>query len=147
MTSKKVLKLDFEGEYDFILLGLISGFRDYKLCFELNDLLKLNFQRKDDVVLPAGRPGATTRHSYFDCEGADFESYHILSNRDKAGTGFFIQEKKNIDFFLIINSTSLNFDVKNLIARIRTIDIISGVYELNPYDLKSADSFLIFLES
>lgn len=147
MSSKKVLKLDFEGEYDFLLLGLISGFRDYKLCFELNELLKLNFQRREDVILPTGRPGSTTRHSYFDCQGGDFETYHILSNRDKAGTGFFIQEKKNIDFFLIISGASTNFDMKHLIKEIRSIDIVSGVYELNPYDIKSADSFLIFLES
>lgn len=145
--SKKILKLDFEGEYDFLLLGLICGYKDYKLCFELNEMLKLNFQRKDDVNFPAGRPGSNTRHSYYESAGNDFESYHILSNRDKAGTGFFIQEKKNVDFFLLITNAAGSFDLKKLISDIRKVDIVSGVYELDPYDLKSADSFLIFLES
>ncbi|HMT29775.1 MAG TPA: IPExxxVDY family protein [Bacteroidia bacterium] len=145
--SKKILKLDFEGEYNFILLGIICGYKDYKLCFELNEGLKLNFQRKEDVNFPAGRPGSNTRHSYYESPGNDFETYHILSNKDKAGTGYFIPENRNIDFFLLITDASGSYDLKTLIADIRRLDIVSGVYEMDPYELKSADSFLIFLES
>ncbi len=145
--SKKVIKLDFEGEYNFVLLGLICGFKDYKLCFELNQLLNLNFQRKEDVLFPAGRPGSSTRHSYFESKGHDFESYHVLSNRDKSGTGFVIPENKNIDFFVLVTDASLDFKTKNLITSLRKVEIISGVYEMDPYKIKSADSFLFFLES
>lgn len=144
---KKVIKLDFEGEYNFILLGLICGFKDYKLCFELNHALNLNFQRNDDVNIPTGRPGSNTRHSYYLANGLDYESYHVLANRDKAGAGFFIPEKKNIDFFLLITDAAGSFEIKNMIATLRNVDIISGVYEMDPYEMKSADSFLIFLES
>lgn len=144
---KKIIKLEFEGEYDFVLIGLICGYKDYKLCFELNDAFNLKFSRRDDVNVPAGRPGSNTRHSHFESPGTDFETYHILSNRDKSGTGYFIPENKNIDFFLLITESSNDFDVDHMIGSMRNIEIISGVYELDPYKMKSADSFLIFLES
>ncbi|MBL0341566.1 MAG: IPExxxVDY family protein [Bacteroidetes bacterium] len=145
--SKKIIKLDFEGEFNFILLGLLCGFKDYKLCFELNHILNLSFQRKDDVNIPAGRPGSNTRHSHYESNGFDFESYHVLSNRDKGGTGFFIPEKKNIDFFLLVTDAPGSFDLKNLMSSLKNLEIITGVYEMDPYEMKSADSFLIFLES
>lgn len=144
---KKVLKLDFEGDFEFALAGMLCGYKDYRLCFELNLALNLNFERNDDISLSAGRPGSSTRHSYYSFNGPDNEVYHILSNRDKGNTGFYIPEMKNVDYFLLITGASPSFDVSMIISTIRNIEIISGIYEINPKELKSADSFLIFTEN
>ena len=103
---KKVLKLDFESSFDFALAGIVCGYKDFRLCFELNLALNLNFKRNEDIYLSTGRPGSRTRHSYYNFLGIDNEIYHILSNRDKGNTGLYIPEMKNIDYFLIV--TGLN---------------------------------------
>ncbi len=144
--TKKVLKLNYENEFEFLVAGLISAYRDFKVCFELNDLLRLNILRGEDVIVPAGKPGSTTRHSYFTCRGRNSESYHIISNRDKDGTGYFIPEMRNIDYFLLISEAPASFDMNGLVSSVRKIEIISGVFEVVPTEMKSAEAFLLFLE-
>ena len=48
MAKKVVQFLDFETEYDFLLLGIYCAYRDYRLCFELNLALELSFEKQDD---------------------------------------------------------------------------------------------------
>jgi hypothetical protein len=145
--SKKIMKLEFENDFEFLLAGVITGHKDYRLCYEINDFMKLNFLRKKDVIVPAGKPGSSTRHSYFSCPGKDNEYYHIISNRDKDGTGFFIPEQRSIDFFLLVSNPPPNFNINNLINKTREVDNISGVYEIEPSEIKSAEAFLLFLEA
>lgn len=144
---RKVIKLDFEEEYDFLLVAVICGFKDYRFIFELNQLLSLNLIRKDDVILPAGKPGSSTRHSYYFCDGPDHESYHVISNRDKSGTGHYIPELKNIDFFILITGAYSNIDVNEFVKTIRSVEMVTGAYEAQPQELKSAEAFLLFTES
>ncbi|MBK7390432.1 MAG: IPExxxVDY family protein [Bacteroidetes bacterium] len=145
--SKKILKLDFEQEYDFLLIAVLCGFRDYRFVFELNETLGINLCRMDDIVLPAGKPGSSTRHSHFIAEGNDQETYHVISNRDKAGTGFYIPELKNIDYFILISGAYSGIDAADFIKLVRSIELVSGAYEADPFELKSAEAFLLLTEN
>jgi len=145
--SKKILKLDFENEYEFLLGGIICAYKDYKLCFELNRIMKLNFVRNKDVFVPAGKLGSTTRHSYFSCPGKDNNRFHVISNRDKDSTGFFIPEMRNIDYFLLVSDAPASLAMNSVLKTVKNIDIVSGVFEIAPSEVKSADAFLLFLEA
>ena len=100
--TKKVLRLDFESELDFLLVGIVSGHKDYRICYELNSILKIRMSRQPDIELSAGRPGSRTIHSCYHYSRGEHEAYHLVSNKDIEGTGNFIPEIKNIDYFLII---------------------------------------------
>ncbi len=144
--SKKILKLTFDRDYDFSLAGIVSGSRDYKVCFELNRALGLNFTRQNDVSLETNMPGSNTTHAYFRFSGHIAEDYHLISNRDKANTGFYIPEMREIDYFLLVSGANNSFEIDNLVSKIRTIEIISGVYAIDPLQLKSVEAFLLFIE-
>ena len=144
--SKKTLKLNFQGDLDFFVAGIVSGNKDYRLCFELNLALGLNFVRNEDVTQSTGRPGSSTRHSYFTFTGNDNEIYHVISNRDKGNTGFYIPEMKNVDYFLLISGASKSFATAKLTNTIRKLEIVSGVYEIKHRELKSVDGFLVLIE-
>ncbi len=144
---RKVLKLEIENEYEFCLAGIITGFKDYRLCYELNQHLHLSLNRLPDVVVPAGKPGSSTRHSTYAGSGKNGENCHVVSNRDKEGTGNFIPEMKSIDYFIVISDVPGNFDMDGVIKKIRAIENISGVYNIIPSSLKSADAFLLLLEA
>ena len=146
LMSRKISKLNYENDYDFLLYGLICAHKDYKLCHELNAALQLDFHRKADVVVPAGKPGSSTSHSYFTCNDNDGELFHVITNRDMDGTGFFIPEMRSIDFFLILYDVAGVYDTVNLIKQVREIEIVSGAFEMDPSELKSAEAFLLFLE-
>ncbi len=142
----KILKLDYKHDYDFLLVGIISACRDYQLCYELNQNLKLDFQRKEDVTVPAGKPGSQTCHSYFCCPGRDGGFYHVITNRDKNGTGFFIPEMRSIDYFLLVCEVPGNFDLTALVKSIREIKNFSGAFAIEPSEMKSAEAFIMLLE-
>ena len=57
MAKKVVQFLDFESEYDFLLMGIFCAYRDYKLCFELNNALELSFEKLDDFEIALDKKG------------------------------------------------------------------------------------------
>lgn len=145
--KQKVHKLDFHQELDFLLIGIISGHKDYRLCFELNKSLALEMYRCKDLVLSAGRPGSSTSHAWFTYGGNDRECYHLIGNRDLDHTGFFMPEMRNVDYFLLIHGAASNFALDKVVEHLRQIKVVSAAYEIEPAELKSAEAFLILMEN
>lgn len=139
--AKKVLKLDIKNEYDFLLLAVICSYKDYRLCFELNQQLKLKLKREKDLEF-INKQKNKNMFSNFYFSSADNEQFRIINN--KGTTGAFVPEMKTMDYFMVIKNLNQKKSVDDLITRIKKIEIISGVYELNPDELKSAENFLMF---
>ena len=144
--AKKILKIDFSSSIDFTLAGIICGFRNYRLCFELNRTFSLNLERIDDICLPAGLPGSETRHACYCHKDSDGRWLHLVSNKDRDGTGFFVPEMRNIDYFLLVTENADDYLMDNFIPKLRDVNIISGAYEIDPVQLKSASAFIYVLE-
>ena len=51
--AKTVGKLTNEGDYDFIVIGLVCQNRDYRLCHELNKVLNIELEKKAIMKLQA----------------------------------------------------------------------------------------------
>lgn len=147
VMSKKILKISDEGDYDFLIAGIATGMRDYKLCFEINRTFGMELTCRDDVMHPAGRPGAYTFHSLHDCHGQDGEIYYLLGNRDLNRTGFYIQELKTIDYFFVISHPISGFDLMEVVQVLRNIRQISAVYPITNESVKSLYDFVILTES
>ena len=45
----KIYKFDEEDEIDFLILGINSHVRPYKLCWEINKKLKVNFVKTQTI--------------------------------------------------------------------------------------------------
>lgn len=138
--AKKILKFEIPNEFDFLLLAVICSYKDYRLCFELNQQLKLKLKREKDLeVLNRQKNKSTFSNFYFSSE--DNEQFRVINN--KGGTRAFIPEMKTIDYFIIIKNLNQKKSVDDLINRIKKIEIISGIYEMDPNELKSGENFLI----
>jgi hypothetical protein len=145
--AKKILKLQQDREPDYRIVGISTGQKDYKLGHALNKTFNLNFIRIDDVELNTGRPGSYTVHTCLTSDGEDGEIYYIIANRDHSGTGFFIPEMREIDYFLLMAGITASFQMNELINRIRQIPAINGAYSIEHSTLKSVDAFLLIIES
>ena len=145
--KQKILKLDFEQELDFLLVGIISGHKDFRLCFELNKALKLRFARKDDIIISAGKPGSSTSHARFLTGGNASETYNLIGNRDLEHTGFFIPEMRNVDYFFLVSGFNDNFDLVGMVEKMRKLSAVSGAFIIQPDGLKSAETFLNLIEN
>ena len=140
-------KLNFDQDLDFLLIGILSGSKDFKLCFEINRLFRLDLTRLDDLAISTGRPGSSTRHARFVSTNNHQERFFLISNRDVDNTGSFIPEMRNVDYFLAISGMAGNFDVKKMVESLRTLNVVSGAFEIDPAELKSAETFLCLLEN
>ncbi len=140
MAKKVVQVLDFVTEYDFLLLGIYSAYRDYKLCFELNKVLELSFEKKEDFEMQLEKKGSSGQFPVFFAENIDDEEYFVIGN--KGNNGLFIPELKQVDYFLLVRNYSRYTTTDSLIENIKPIKIISSVIKYNPEELKSGDLFL-----
>jgi hypothetical protein len=139
-VAKKILKFEIPTVFDFLLLAVICSYKDYRLCFELNQQLKLKLKREKDLEI-LSRQKNKTSFSTFYFSSQDNEQFRVINN--KGGTQAFIPEMRTIDYFIIIKNLNQKKSVDDLISRIKKIEIISGIYEMDPNELKSGENFLI----
>lgn len=140
MAKKIVQFLDFETEYDFLLLGIYCAYRDYRICFELNIALELSFEKQDDFEIQLEKKGSTGQFPIFLAENNDEEQFFVIGN--KGNNGLLIPELKQVDYFLLVRNNSRYTTSQILIEKIKSINIVSSVLEYFPDELKSGDLFL-----
>ena len=140
MAKKIVQFLDFETKYDFLLLGIYCAYRDYRICFELDKVLELSFEKQDDFEIQAEKKGSTGQFPIFFAENSDEEQFFVVGN--KGNNGLLISELKQVDYFLLVRNNSRYTTSQILIEKIKSINIVSSVLEYFPDELKSGDLFL-----
>lgn len=138
--GKKVLTLDYREEFDFLLLGIISPYRDYQVCHEINKTLGSDFERQDDFTLQMERKGSKGVFSVFQHRSEDEEDFFLIAN--KGTGGLFISSLKHIDFFMMIRNHSRYTSIEELTRNLKRMRLISSIVLLDPPAIKSADNFL-----
>ncbi len=118
-------------EEDYCLLGIVSDEPDYKLCWLLNQALHTDFTREEDLVLFSKKLGEDQEISLFTHEDEQrMTTYRVIVNR--ANTGHYLSELKQIDFFLHIQG---EIDTEHIGQLISTIGRISPVRMCVPVNL------------
>jgi hypothetical protein len=142
MATKKITqhKLEFEPEFDFMLLGIISSEASYKLSLFMNSACSFRLVRQDDIELKQQKNGSTG-FSFFSYEDENtYLKYNLIQN--KTGIQYLIPELKNIDYLIqIIGEPSQN-DVDTLTEKLKSIPEISGVLKIDPVSLKSRNNLI-----
>lgn len=139
--KRKVTRLDVPVEFDFELLAILTGLKDYRLCYEINKKLNLKFTRQKDAELKDALNNRS-EFAHFRCFN-EITREEIILIYNKGSNGILIPEMKNIDYFMLIKNHPPG-EVDGIMKSMNEMENISGVYKLNPAELKSAENFLIF---
>ena len=86
--------LECTEEIGFAVLAINSHIKGYKLCWNINNSMQLNFEKKDDHNIKEELWFA--RYSYICDDGVE---YNLLANRSKKG--YLIPSQKSVNYFLI----------------------------------------------
>lgn len=140
MAAKKITKLEEDYDYDFLMAGIICSYKDYRFCFELNEAFDLAFKRQDDYLLYLGKPGATAAFSFYVAEDKYGVKYIVLSN--KSIHAALIPERPAFDYFFIVKNYGAHFEFSEIMKKIKDIQMVTAIAELNPLELKSSDNLL-----
>lgn len=132
---KKSLKLDVSPDPNFALIGISSHENDYRLVWAINNKLKFNFIRTDNLVLRLPRTADDLefgRFRYMDEER--LLTFYLVSNR--CPDGFLFPEIRNMDFLIQVLGEMDSMSFKELVRSLKGIDIISGAYVIDHRSLR-----------
>jgi hypothetical protein len=128
--------LECTEEIGFAVLAINSHIKGYKLCWNINNSMQLNFEKKDDHNIKEELWFA--RYSYICDDGVE---YNLLSNRSKKG--YLIPSQKSVNYFLIVKNDYWKNEKIEFIRRLKSINDILLVFELDTTLIKYIDRFIL----
>ena len=164
--AKKSYSIDFEYDYDFILIGICSPLKDYHMCYKLNKELGTSLYRsKLDVSMDFFEGIEKAQFSLYEYWDRQYENqWYLLANKCQIlcdeglkieGTIFdgFIQNEKKIkylipenskvDFYLQIHGIYTENAKLELIKNIKNLNRVVSAYEIYIHDITSKENLII----
>jgi hypothetical protein len=141
MAKKAKYTLSLENEFDFELIGISCHQTDYRVCWALNLELGLNMKKTEEPFMVSGKKGlVSSSHSLYEWEDEDnFAAYYLIKNKDN--NKLLLPERSQLDYFFVIKGG--DYEIDDLVTRIKEIKGILTAVIIDPYDLKS-NEHLIF---
>lgn len=141
MSKKKKHTLELDQEIDFELIGICSHHSDYRLAWGINERLGLHLAKCDEDYCVTDKKGSVvSNHSMYEyCDENDRLFYYMIKNKHQGK--FLIPEKPSIDFFLFL-CDNCAVDIADLVADLKTVPSILGVYPFDPEELNSAQNIV-----
>lgn len=133
--------LEIEYDFDFVLIGISSHEKDYRICWALNNKLDIELTKTDALEIKDKKQEEASSFSLFICERPDeFMEYMIIANRSEKG--LLIPEQKQMDYFFVIKGEIENEAVQEMIHKIKEINFVLTAMRIDPSVLKSKQNLI-----
>jgi hypothetical protein len=132
---KKRFTLDCVGEVEFSVLAINSHAKGYKLCWNINNFMHMNFEKVEDQTIE--NEMMFSRYKYSADENIE---YNIVANRSKKG--YLIPDQKSVNYFLIINNQNWAAEKKEFISKLKENKEVLLVFEIDVEKSKYIDRFI-----
>ena len=127
--------LDYVEEIDFSVLAINSHAKGYKLCWNINKELQLNFEKVEDQII-----NNELMFSRYFCTTNKGDEYNIITNRSKKG--YLVPDQKSVNYFLIANNRNWLSEKKEFISKLRENKEVLLVFELDVEKSKYINRFI-----
>lgn len=139
--AKFTLDTDPEDHIDFLLIGIVSHAKPYRLCWNLNKTMHFNLVSTNEKIEISN--ARKKQHFVFEIYNYNDEesriNYYLIPN--KSGTGYLIPELKHVDYILMLKE-NLTADINLIIDQIRQSDQVMTCFEINTEEVKSLENLL-----
>lgn len=142
--SKEKLIIDYSDE-EFLLYGIISDVREFKLAWQINKILGVSLSMQDDALIEF-KNNKHLKVVYYTAE-KEFYSLRLIKNLAIENNGFkspyLMPEIKNFDYLLIIEGEDVSgFDENVFLESIKTASFVQYTSSIDIYKLKSLDNLM-----
>ena len=127
--------LERAKELDFTVLAINSHIKAYKLCWNINKSLQLNFEKNKDHNIKE-----ELWFARYTCVCDDNIEYTLLANRSKKG--YLIPSEKSVNFFLLIKNDYWQQEKIEFISKLKNVKDILLIFELDTKLVKHIDRFI-----
>lgn len=143
MAKKHILNLAYE--HNFVVVGIFSPEKDYRLCWLLDKHLGLTLKRLPDLTYPAVGDGDAAKYAVYHMnQSALFLDIYLIPNKS-AGIIIF-KEPKNLDYLLLFKSSGDAYNASEALQQIRKIPQVQAAFQLNLQPAKKAAEFFFDIE-
>jgi hypothetical protein len=136
------LKLDFdEMADDFFdntrLMGIVAPVKNYQFCWQLNQLLRLDFRINNDIEIQLFKKQRNYYFSIFEYREPNSSLVHYLYNNQFDGE-YLLPEFRHLDFLWLLKGDLVADEfLQNLLTAIKSISTIQLVTELTNEKIKN----------
>ena len=127
--------LECNQDIDFTVLAINSHIKAYKLCWNINNSLQLNFAKHSDHNIK--KDLWFSRYTYISDDGVE---YDLLANRSKKG--YLVPNQKSINYFLVVKNDYWEQEKPEFMSKLRNIPDVLLAFEIDIANLKYIDRFI-----
>jgi len=140
----KTIKLEVDYDYDFGFIGMITSLKGHKLAWHMNEVLKIELGKDDDICLDFLNEGKLAILNFnFKTE---YSNFRLIKNKSfefaNIASPYLIPELKNYDYFIQIKDESDAFDADLIIEKLKDIQGIEYITKIETEKLKSLDNLI-----
>lgn len=133
--------LEIEYDFDFVLIGISSHEKDYRISWAINNKLGLDLIKTDPLEIQDKKQEEASGFSLFVCDRPDeFMEYLVIANRSEKG--LLIPEQKQMDYFFVIKGEIENEKIAVMIDKIKEINFVLTAIRIDPALLKSKQNLI-----
>lgn len=136
---------EIEDEFfeDTKLLGIVTSVKDYKFCWNLNNILGLDFRVNHEIEIHLKRKKRTYFFSVYEYHEPNTSLCHYLYNNLYDGE-YLLPEFKNLDFLWLMKHDTVSDEYLNQLKQmLMNIPGVQLVTELTNEKIKNRE-YLIF---
>lgn len=149
--GKHTLEIDYD--YQFLLIGISSHEKDYRLCWAINKKLDIELAKQDSFEIKGKKQTTPSFFSFFLFENPDaFREYVVVANlsesKDASSDSLFkeneylIPEQKMMDYFLIVRGELEEDESEDILNKLREINVIQTAVRIDVTSLKSKQNLI-----
>jgi hypothetical protein len=157
--------LEIEYDYNFLLIGISSHEKDYRICWALNNKLGINLTKQDSLEIKDKKQSTPSHFSFFRFEDEDaFAEYSVIANfseskvlaaaantlfgadeRDPGSKGeneLLIPEQRQMNYFFVVRAELQPEQEEEMLKQIKQIDIVLTAIRIDANSLKSKQNLI-----
>jgi hypothetical protein len=121
------------------LLGIMAPMKDYQFCWQLNNLLGIDFRINNELEIQLNKKSRTYFFSVYEyCEPSTFLKHYLYDNKHDGE--YLLPEFKHLDFLWLLKDDFVsNEALQQLVQSIRTVNGVQLVVELTNEKIKNKE--------
>ena len=155
--GKHTLKIEYD--YDFLLIGISSHDKDYRLCWALNKMFEIDLTKTESLEIKSKKQSTPSFFSLFKYENEDeFKEYFVIANLSEnklfsskdntlfgkgvketqsTENGILIPEHKQMNYFFVLRGEVEDAEADEIIKKIKELDQVLTAVRIDVSELKS----------
>jgi len=145
--------LEIEYDFDFLLIGISSHEKDYRLCWAINNKLNIELTKQDSLEIKGKKQNTPSYFSFFFFENPDaFKEYVIVANFSESKEAeanklfeeneYLIPEQKSMDYFFIIKGELDSDEINDILIQLKEINTIQAAMRIDVKSLKNKQNLI-----